>query len=182
MANQPLGPILPTKEELERYRYSYPPGSHGYVFNLQLGRNRVTIARMMKRRHYKFPHFIPGACQPLPDDEDEGPARKRRRSSGPNAAVMAPEPSYRALSPWPNLGDSFMAVKQASRPPLVRHHAFDGKSAVWRHETVVHVAAHNGAVPIEVAGNVQNVEMAEIPDDHEVVVRISVEIRKKQQQ
>ena len=75
-----------------------------------------------------------------------------------------------------------MAVAQAFRPPLVRHHSFEGESAVWQHETVVHVAAHNGAVPINVAGNVQNVEMAEVPEDHEVVVRISVEIRKKQQQ
>ena len=75
-----------------------------------------------------------------------------------------------------------MAVAQAFRPPLVRHHSFERESEVWQHETVVHVAAHNGAVPIEVAGHVQSVEMAEIPDDHEVVVHISVEIRKRQHQ
>ena len=185
MATQPLGPVLPTVDDLERYRFSYPPGSHGYVFNLQLGRNRVTIAQMMKRKHYKFPHFTPGVCQPKPDEEDEEPVRKRRRSSGPNIATMAPEPFIRVLPPWPsrsNPGGSFVDIEQAFRPPLARHYSFEKENAVWRRETTVHVAAHNGTVPIEVAGHVQSVEMAEIPDDHEVVVHISVEIRKRQHQ
>ena len=183
MATQPLGPVLPTLEDLERYRFSYPPGSHGYVFNLQLGRNQVTIAQMMKKRYYKFPHFTPGVCLPRPDDEDEGPARKKRRLSGSNAATKASGPSYRVLPPWPSRScpeDSSMAIAQAFRPPLIRHYSFERGNAVWRNETVVRLADGNGAIPINVAGDVKNVEMTEVPEDHEVVVRVSVEIRKKQ--